>query len=68
MFSAFDLFTRGRSEWQLLTAPRPLIGETGPDAVFWGNLATLVIVGALAVWAYFALAGAARAGRVSSAL
>jgi len=54
MFSAFDLFTRGRSEWQLSTAPRPLIWETGPDAVFWGNLAALVIVGALAVWAYSA--------------
>ena len=68
MFSAFDVFTRGRSEWQLATAPRPLIWETGPDAVFWGNLAALVNVGALVVWAYSALAGAARAARASSAL
>ncbi len=67
MFSAFDLFTRGRSEWELTAAPRPLIWETGPDAAFWGNLAALLIVGALAVWAYLGLAGAAHAARASRA-
>ena len=65
MFSAFDLFTRGRSEWQLSAAPPRLIWETGPDAAFWGNLAALLIVSALAVWAYSGLAGAARAARRS---
>ena len=29
MFSAFDLFTRGRSEWQLSAEAQPLIWETG---------------------------------------
>jgi membrane protease YdiL (CAAX protease family) len=63
MFSAFDLFARGRSEWELSAAPGPLIWETGPDAAFWGNLAALLIIGALAVKAYFGLAGVARAAR-----
>jgi len=65
MFSAFDLFTHGRSEWQLSAAPRPLIWETGADAAFWGNSVALVIVGSLTVWAYAGLAGAARAARAS---
>jgi membrane protease YdiL (CAAX protease family) len=63
MFSAFDLFTRGRSEWQLSPEAQPLIWETGPDVAFWGNVAALVIVGALTVWAYAALARAARTAR-----
>jgi membrane protease YdiL (CAAX protease family) len=63
LFSAFDLFARGRSEWQLSPAPRALVWETGPDAAFWGTLVALVVVGALTVWAYAGLASAARAGR-----
>src|SRR5262249_37242649 len=30
MFSAFDLFTRGRSEWQLSAAPNLSFGRPGP--------------------------------------
>ena len=67
MFSALDLFTRGRSEWQLGTAPKSLIWQTGPDVAFWGTLAALLVVGALAAWAYAALGDAARAARPSSA-
>ena len=67
MFSAFDLFTRGRSEWQLSAEPQPLIWETGPDAAFWGNVAALAIVAALTVSAYAALARAVRTARASTA-
>ena len=68
MFSAFDLFTRGRSEWQLSARAEPLIWETGgPDVAFWGNVAALVIVAALTVWAYSALARAMRNARSPSA-
>ncbi len=64
MFSTFDLFARGRSEWQLSADPAPLVWESGPDAMFWGNVVAFVIVGALAVMAYRGLASAAReAGR-----
>jgi membrane protease YdiL (CAAX protease family) len=63
MFSAFDLFARGRTEWQLSVEAQPLIWETGPDAAFWGNVAALVIVGGLTVVAYSALARAARTAR-----
>ncbi len=66
LFGAFDLFTRGRSEWQLSAEPKPLIWQTGPDAAFWANLAALLIVAALAVWAYAVLAGTARAGRATT--
>ena len=67
MFSAFDLFARGRSEWQLTTEASPLIWETGPDAAFWGNVAALLIVAALTAWAYHALARAARRARAVEA-
>lgn len=67
MFSAFDLFTRGRSEWQLTLEPKPLIWEAGPDMAFWGNVAIFFIVSALTVWAYSTLARATRKDRVSSA-
>ena len=60
LFSAFDLFTRGRSEWQLTVEPTPLVWQTGPDAAFLGNVVALIVVGALAVWAYSQLAATAR--------
>ena len=66
MFSAFDLFTRGRSEWQLTVDVKPLVWETGPDLAFWGNVAALVVVAALTVWAYSSLARATRITRTSS--
>ena len=62
--SAFDLFARGRSEWQLSAAPNPLVWETGPDAAFVASAVGLVVVGAATVWAYSGLSHAARtAGR-----
>jgi membrane protease YdiL (CAAX protease family) len=63
MMSALDLFTRGRSEWQLAAAPADLIWQSGVDAAFVGNLAALVVIGALAVGAYAALARVTRANR-----
>jgi membrane protease YdiL (CAAX protease family) len=63
VFSALDLFTRGRSEWQLTTTPKALIWETGLDAAFLANAAALLGVGAVAVWAFAQLARAARAVR-----
>lgn len=63
MFSALDLFVRGRTEWQLSAEPPRLIWETGPDAAFWGNVAALLVVGALAVGAFSALAAAMRRAR-----
>jgi membrane protease YdiL (CAAX protease family) len=63
MFSALDLFTRGRSEWQLTTTPKALIWESGLDAAFLANAAALLGVGAVAVWAFAHLARAARAVR-----
>lgn len=58
MFSAFDLFARGRSEWQLAPEAKPVIWDTGPDVAFWGNVAALLIVATLTVWAYSSLARA----------
>ena len=56
MLGAFDLFARGRSEWQASSAPAPLIWETGADASFWITCAAFIIVGTAAVWAYSRLA------------
>ena len=63
MFSAFGLFAQGRSEWQLATAPQPLIWQTGPDAAFWGNVAALLVFAALSIVAFAGLADAARSAR-----
>lgn len=63
VFSALDLFTRGRTVWQLTTTPQPLIWETGLDGAFLANAAALAGVGAAAVWAFAQLARAARAVR-----
>jgi membrane protease YdiL (CAAX protease family) len=67
MFSAFNLFASGRSEWQLSPEAKPLIWETGPDVAFWGNVAALLIVSALTVWAYSMLARATGKARTWSA-
>ncbi|MBI3765465.1 MAG: CPBP family intramembrane metalloprotease, partial [Ignavibacteriales bacterium] len=60
VLGAFDLFARGRSEWQAAASPKPLIWETGTDASFWVSCAAFLIVGAAAVWAYATLASVAR--------
>ena len=65
--SAVDLFTRGRSEWQLSAAPKPLIWEAGPDAPFLANATALFVAGAAAVWAFSELSRAARTARSSAA-
>ena len=67
MLSAFDLFARGRSEWQLSVETPPLIWETGADAAFWGNVTALMIVATLTVWAYAWLARVTRTARTSGA-
>lgn len=60
VLGAFDLFARGRSEWQASSSPQPLIWETGADASFWFSLVATLVVGAAAVWAYPKLATVAR--------
>jgi membrane protease YdiL (CAAX protease family) len=60
IFSAFDLFARGRSEWQLSTTQPALIWETGPDAAFIGNVVAFLVMSALTVWAFASLSRAPR--------
>ena len=67
VFSAFDLFTRGRSEWQLSAAPKPLVWEVGVDAAFLANSVALLVAASAAVWAYYELSRAARTARPSAA-
>jgi membrane protease YdiL (CAAX protease family) len=66
MFSAFNLFTRGQSEWQLSTEAKPLIWETGPDLALWGNVTALLIAAGLTVSAFSSLARTTRDARASS--
>jgi hypothetical protein len=60
VLSAFDLFARGRSEWQASPTPKPLIWDSGPDGSFWLSLGATLIVGTAAAWAYAALASVVR--------
>jgi len=52
VFSAFELFARGRSEWQLTAVPAPTIWQAGVDAAFLGSVALFVVSGVAAVLAY----------------
>ncbi len=68
VFSAFSLFTQGRSEWQLTAVPRPTIWQAGVDRSFLANLALLAVAGAVTVMAYrglFRLSPASTPGTVS---
>jgi membrane protease YdiL (CAAX protease family) len=61
VFSLTRLWMTGRPEWQVSAAAPELIWEIGVDAAFLGSVAGLVFIGACALWAYSALADAARA-------
>lgn len=61
VFSLTRFWATGQPEWQLSAEPPALIWESGADAAFWGYIGAFVLLGAGAVWAYSALAGAARA-------
>jgi membrane protease YdiL (CAAX protease family) len=55
-FSAFTLFTQGRSEWSLTATQPPLVWDTGVDGAFLGALAVFLVAAALTVLAYVGLA------------
>jgi membrane protease YdiL (CAAX protease family) len=65
IFSAFSLFTEGRSEWQLGTGKPALVWESGVDAAFAVNLILLLAVSAGTWLAYKALISAGRATRLT---
>ena len=52
VFSAFSLFTQGRSEWQLTAVRQPTIWQTGADGSFWANLVMFAMAGAATFMAY----------------
>jgi hypothetical protein len=60
VFSMAGLLLGGRSEWQLMAVPRPLIWETGVDAAFWGATVAFLVAGGAAALAYRGLARAAK--------
>jgi len=62
VFSLTRLWATGQPEWQQ-TAPAPLIWDGGADGTFWSALALLILLGGATVWAYVALAAAAREER-----
>jgi membrane protease YdiL (CAAX protease family) len=57
----------GKGEWELTSAPPSLIWDTGPDAAFWGALAAFILLGAVAVTAFVALASSSKTERLASA-
>jgi membrane protease YdiL (CAAX protease family) len=66
VFSAFSFLVGGRSEWQLTAVPTPTIWQAGLDASFLANLTTLVVVGAIAAWAYRGLFRASGASKLET--
>jgi membrane protease YdiL (CAAX protease family) len=64
VFSAFTLFTQGRSEWELGTAPQRLVWQSGVDAAFVVNVVALLAACFGTALAYRALVSAGRAARI----
>lgn len=60
LYSNIDLWLHGQAEWQAASGSAALIWKTGADASFWISGSAFLLVGAVAVWAYFRLASAAR--------
>jgi membrane protease YdiL (CAAX protease family) len=66
IFSAFSLFTQGRSEWQLGIRPPRLVWQSGVDASFVLNVVAFLATGFGTVLAYRALVSAGRAARLQA--
>jgi membrane protease YdiL (CAAX protease family) len=54
-YSNFDLWIRGRAEWQAASGPGTLVWSTGPDISFLMTVMVLLLCAAAAVWAYVQL-------------
>jgi CAAX protease family protein len=67
VFSAFSLFTQGRSEWQLGTEPPHLVWQSGVDAAFVVNVIAFLVACFGSVLAYRALVSAGREARLHAA-
>lgn len=63
VFAALNLFSSGRSEWDMTGGSQHLVWTSGPDAAFWTAVVAAVVTAAVAVWAYAALASATRDAR-----
>jgi membrane protease YdiL (CAAX protease family) len=63
LLGAFDLFTTGRAEWQVIPAPARLVWQSGIDAAFVGAVAAFAVVSAIATGGYVMLASTMRAAR-----
>ena len=60
LLGVFDLLAQGPTGFEVPLSPAPLIWETGADAAFWVSGVLFMIMTAVAVWAYSALASVAR--------
>ena len=67
VLSLTRLLVTGRAEWQVsASAPPPLVWNTGLDTAFIRPVIVFVALGTAAVWAYAALARAARPAKIAS--
>ena len=67
VLSLTRLLVTGRAEWQVsASAPPPLIWNTGLDTAFVRSLIVFAVLGTAALWAYAALARAARPANATS--
>jgi membrane protease YdiL (CAAX protease family) len=64
LYSNFDLWLHGRSDWQAPAATDSLVWKTGADAAFWAVL-TAFALAALATYAAFTRLAAVRSQRGS---
>jgi membrane protease YdiL (CAAX protease family) len=60
VFSLMRMWTTGQPEWQVSTTAPSLVWQTGIDFMFIRSVVVFLVLSALAVWAYVALARTAR--------
>ena len=68
LYSNFDRWLHGRSDWQAPANQSPLVWSTGADTAFWQSLAWFVLTTAALVWAMVRLARSARRNSRSGAV
>lgn len=66
LYSNFDLWLHGRSDWQAPAGASALVWRVGPDAHFWGSIAALVLCTGATLWAFSRLAALRSCPRASS--
>jgi membrane protease YdiL (CAAX protease family) len=66
LYSNFDLWLHGRSDWQAPANGSALVWTTGPDVAFWSACAGLLVAALATLWAFARFAAVSSSRRSAS--